>query len=91
MIFDNEKFRLRWVNEHTLILSTKGADASLKPGLFIAHMDVVPANAEEWNSDPFEPKVADGYIQVYTIVMYSIFDQNFDFGPKFEFVQNFDF
>lgn len=43
---------------------TNGTNKLLKPGLFISHMDVVPVVPEEWNSDPFEPVIDDGFIQV---------------------------
>ena len=49
---------------------TKGTNQSLKPGLFISHIDVVPAVPEQWNSDPFEPLMEDGYIQVRRTFLY---------------------
>ena len=65
MIFNNKKFKLKWIQNYTLIISTHGTDSSLKPGLFVSHMDVVPAIPGEWNSDPFEPKLDGEYIQVH--------------------------
>lgn len=32
------------------------------PLLLLAHLDVVPANAEEWNSPPFQPTILNDYI-----------------------------
>ena len=42
-IFGNEKFEVRIIDEFTVLLRTHGLERSLKPGLFIAHVDVVPA------------------------------------------------
>ena len=38
-IFANPNFELRWIDKYTVLLNTKGNDSSLKPGLFVAHMD----------------------------------------------------
>lgn len=37
------------------------SETNLKPILFLAHMDVVDARAEEWEHDPFTLREADGY------------------------------
>ena len=37
-------------------------NASLKPVVFMAHMDVVDALQENWDTDPFVPQVIDGYL-----------------------------
>ena len=34
-----------------------------KPILLVAHLDVVPANAEDWSTDPFKLIEKDGYFQ----------------------------
>jgi acetylornithine deacetylase/succinyl-diaminopimelate desuccinylase-like protein len=34
-----------------------------KPILLVAHLDVVPANREDWSSDPFKLTETDGYFQ----------------------------
>jgi acetylornithine deacetylase/succinyl-diaminopimelate desuccinylase-like protein len=34
-----------------------------KPILLVAHLDVVPANREDWSTDPFELTEKDGYFQ----------------------------
>ena len=61
IIFDHPKATLEWVNQYTLILKIEGTDKSLKPGLFIAHSDVVPV-ADNWDTDPFNPEI-DDYIR----------------------------
>jgi acetylornithine deacetylase/succinyl-diaminopimelate desuccinylase-like protein len=45
-----------------VIARIKGRD-SKRPGLVVhGHLDVVPANAQDWSVDPFEAVVKDGYI-----------------------------
>ena len=61
IILDHPKATLEWVNQYTLILKIEGTDKSLKPGLFIAHSDVVPV-ADNWDTDPFNPEI-DDYIR----------------------------
>ncbi|MFL6162538.1 MAG: M20/M25/M40 family metallo-hydrolase [Jatrophihabitantaceae bacterium] len=39
-----------------------GSNPDRKPLLIHGHLDVVPANAEEWSVDPFAGEVADGYV-----------------------------
>ena len=41
-----------------MILAIRGENRQLKPGLFLAHVDVVPAD-NQWTSDPFMPVVTD--------------------------------
>ncbi|HEY8401717.1 MAG TPA: M20/M25/M40 family metallo-hydrolase, partial [Cytophagaceae bacterium] len=50
------------VNELSLLYHWKGKDQNLKPLLLLAHMDVVPANTEEWSVDPYKGIIKDGYI-----------------------------
>lgn len=46
----------------SVVLRVPGSDAAL-PGLVVhGHLDVVPAAASEWSTDPFGGEVADGYI-----------------------------
>ena len=41
----------------------KGTDPSLKPGIFLSHMDVVPAPADGWDYPPFSGQITeDGFI-----------------------------
>jgi carboxypeptidase PM20D1 len=44
------------INQHSLIFHLSGKDASLKPALFLAHMDVVPVDKNtqpKWTHLPF--------------------------------------
>ncbi|MEO6388523.1 MAG: M20/M25/M40 family metallo-hydrolase [Croceibacterium sp.] len=45
-----------------LIATWPGSDASLKPVVISAHMDVVEAKPEDWERDPFTPVVENGYL-----------------------------
>jgi len=63
IIFEHESVTLEWVNKFTLILKISGEDKGLKPGLFLAHVDVVPVD-NQWTSDPFAPSVtSEGKVQ----------------------------
>lgn len=57
-----EKAETMFINKHTVLVKLKGTDKNLKPGLFLAHSDVVPTDPAQWNSEPFEPLVENGYI-----------------------------
>lgn len=48
-------------NRANLICRVKG-DGSEDPLLFLNHMDVVPAEEENWSVDPFSGKLKDGFI-----------------------------
>jgi len=53
------------VNSYSLLYEWPGRDAGLKPLLFLAHQDVVPAaedTLDDWPHPPFDGIVADGYI-----------------------------
>ncbi|MGL4853339.1 MAG: M20/M25/M40 family metallo-hydrolase [Phocaeicola sp.] len=51
------------VNKYSLVFYFEGSNASLDPGLFLAHQDVVPApDADLWEHAPFSGAIADGYI-----------------------------
>jgi acetylornithine deacetylase/succinyl-diaminopimelate desuccinylase-like protein len=39
-----------------------GSDSSRKPLLIHGHLDVVPADKDEWSVDPFAGEVADGFV-----------------------------
>lgn len=47
--------------EGSLVAIMEGADASLKPMLLLAHIDVVEAKREDWTRDPFTLIEEDGY------------------------------
>lgn len=44
-----------------LVAFLPGADASMKPVLLLAHIDVVEAKREDWERDPFKLTEEDGY------------------------------
>ena len=53
------------VNQHSLLYTWQGTRTELKPILLLAHMDVVPADAEDshrWRHPPFAGAVAEGYL-----------------------------
>ncbi len=53
------------VNDYSLMYTWPGSDATLKPVVLMAHMDVVPVDAgsaQLWTHDPFAGTVADGRV-----------------------------
>jgi carboxypeptidase PM20D1 len=55
----------REIMDHTVVFTWKGRDASLKPALLMAHMDVVPVvpgTEKDWSHAPFSGDVAGGYV-----------------------------
>ncbi len=48
-------------SETNLVVRLRGSAPSLKPILLMAHMDVVPAVADAWTTDPFKLVERDGY------------------------------
>ncbi|GAC31209.1 M20 family peptidase [Paraglaciecola polaris] len=61
----HQKTSLDVINGYSLLYHLKGSDSTLKPALFMGHMDVVPvdeATAEQWQQPPFSGKVIDGVI-----------------------------
>ena len=53
------------VNEHSLLLTWKGADASARPIVLMGHMDVVPVEPgteASWTHGPFSGDVAEGFV-----------------------------
>ncbi len=52
-----KRLTVEWVNQHSLLLTWKGSDDSLKPAMFIAHSDVVPVEPgteSAWTHPPFD-------------------------------------
>ncbi|WP_080802735.1 M20/M25/M40 family metallo-hydrolase [Arabiibacter massiliensis] len=56
------ELELELVDGYGISLLWKGADRELAPVVLMAHHDVVGANAEEWEHDPFAADIADGYV-----------------------------
>jgi carboxypeptidase PM20D1 len=53
------------IEQYSLIYHLKGSDPSLKPALFMGHMDVVPVDEntqDQWLQDPFGGEVVEGTI-----------------------------
>ncbi len=49
----------------SLILTWSGSDSALTPGLFMAHLDVVPvepSTEQDWTHPPFAGTIADGFV-----------------------------
>lgn len=45
-----------------VVAQVSGADPELEPILVHAHLDVVPADADEWSADPFSGEIRDGFV-----------------------------
>lgn len=59
------KLQREVINQYSLLYKWQGQDESLKPGLFLAHLDVVPVEPgtdTQWKHPPFEGVIADGYV-----------------------------
>ena len=50
------------VNKYAVIYKVKGTDDSLLPAAILAHQDVVPADPEGWECDPFGGEIRSGYV-----------------------------
>ena len=53
------------INDYSLLYTWKGTDDNLKPTILMAHIDVVPADADtetEWTYPPFEGRIEDSFI-----------------------------
>ncbi len=61
----HERAELTLINDYSLLFHIAGSDSSLKPVMFMGHMDVVPVDdvtLAEWTHDPFAGVVAGGEI-----------------------------
>ncbi|MBT8048412.1 MAG: M20/M25/M40 family metallo-hydrolase [Xanthomonadales bacterium] len=61
----DSRAQLTVINDYSLVYHLPGSDPSLKPVLFMGHMDVVPIEEitrSEWSYPPFGGTVADGII-----------------------------
>lgn len=51
------------INNYSLVFYFKGSNKELKPGVFLAHQDVVPADdAALWDYHPFSGAIKEGYV-----------------------------
>lgn len=53
------------IAEHSLLIQWQGRDMSLKPVLFVSHIDVVPATegvSSKWSRPPYGGEIFDNYI-----------------------------
>ncbi|MEW9798550.1 M20 family peptidase [Alteromonas sp. CYL-A6] len=53
------------INDYSLVYQLPGSDSSLKPALFMGHMDVVPvdeATREQWTHPPFSGEISNDII-----------------------------
>src|SRR3712207_5662844 len=57
----HERLELTRVHTHGLLFRWPGASDS-EPVVLMAHLDVVPVDAETWQHDPFSGAVVDGHV-----------------------------
>lgn len=61
----HQRATLKKINQYSLVYHLKGTDPSLKPALFMGHMDVVPvdeATEDQWQQPPFSGAISDNTI-----------------------------
>jgi carboxypeptidase PM20D1 len=61
----HQTLELEMVGNATLLYTWRGQQPELKPVLFTAHQDVVPADPDtlaEWTHEPFSGEISEGYI-----------------------------
>lgn len=61
----HKKLKKEVVNNYSLLYPWPGRNASLKPIILLAHLDVVPVEEKSrgaWKYKPFEGHIAEGYI-----------------------------
>ncbi|XP_052284968.1 N-fatty-acyl-amino acid synthase/hydrolase PM20D1.2-like isoform X2 [Dreissena polymorpha] len=46
----------------SLLYTVRGSNKQLRPYLLMAHLDVVPAEPGNWDTDPFSAEIKDGFI-----------------------------
>jgi carboxypeptidase PM20D1 len=56
------QLRREAVGGHSLLYTWRGVDTGAKPILLMAHMDVVPADDQDWRYPPFSGARAGGYV-----------------------------
>ena len=50
------------INKLSLLYTWQGKQPELPPVIFLAHMDVVPADASGWSHSPFSGDIAEGFL-----------------------------
>ncbi len=61
----HSEMELKTVNGYSLLYKWNGTDAKLKPGLFMAHIDVVPiehGTEDDWEYPPFGGDIEGGFV-----------------------------
>lgn len=61
----HKNLQLEKVSDYTLLYKWEGSDASLKPALLMAHLDVVPTadpEGKDWSKPAYDGLVEEGYI-----------------------------
>lgn len=61
----HERMERTVINEYSLIFKWDGEDKKLKPGMIMAHIDVVPVEEgtlKDWDANPFSGEIIDGFI-----------------------------
>ncbi|MCK5812080.1 MAG: M20/M25/M40 family metallo-hydrolase [Clostridiales bacterium] len=61
----HKHMNLSIINKYSLLYHWKGKDQLKKPGLIMAHIDVVPieeGTENDWDVPPFEGKIKDGFV-----------------------------
>lgn len=61
----HKKMKLEIINGYSLLYKWEGSEKELNPGLFMAHIDVVPienGTESDWSYPPFSGEIAEGFI-----------------------------
>lgn len=56
---------LEYINEYSVLFKWEGSEANLNPGLFMAHIDVVPieiGTEKDWTYQPFSGEITEGFV-----------------------------
>jgi len=56
------QLKLETVNDLSLLYTWQGSNPDLKPIMLISHLDVVPADEENWTHQPFSGEIAEGFV-----------------------------
>ncbi|XP_006000451.1 N-fatty-acyl-amino acid synthase/hydrolase PM20D1.2 [Latimeria chalumnae] len=61
-VFSSSLVQHEIIAGYSHLFTVQGSDPSLQPYILCAHLDVVPANEDEWEAPPFSAQEIDGYI-----------------------------